>query len=83
MLITEILIQQHHGLFQKCLPNFLSETRTKWDYTTSHLPSIKGECRRCVLEWHDFHTTFRENRSTVCKDERGHTACLHIQYGDL
>jgi hypothetical protein len=42
MLNTEILIQQHHGLFQKCLPNFPSETITKWDFPTSQLLSIYG-----------------------------------------
>jgi len=42
LLTTEILIQQYHCLFQKCLPNFPSETRTKWDSPTSQLLNING-----------------------------------------
>jgi len=41
MLTTEILIQ-HHGLFQKYLPNFPSEIRTKRNFPTSQLLSIYG-----------------------------------------
>jgi len=43
------MLFQCHGLFQKYLPNFPPETRTKWDYPTSQLLSINGNAVEVFL----------------------------------